>query len=111
MVRTPGSRSNIQCKARCRSLVRVKIADPFDLNQVVKRILPNLLGGNDSTFSQDITQPAFPEANAFDHLDHRVTIATPQIQALRLFIGEDSQFIKLHCPGDDASYFKIIYSI
>ena len=56
MVRAAGSRCNIERKAGRGPLIRVEIAHPFDLNQVVKRVLSDLFGGNDSSLGQGVAQ-------------------------------------------------------
>jgi len=71
-------------------LVRMKIADPLDLDQIVKRILTNLLGGDDSSFSQYVTQPAFLKQIRSIISRSASLLPKPQFEAIGLLVGKNS---------------------
>ena len=89
----------------------MKIAHPLDLDEIIKGVFPDLIGRLDAALCQGISEPTFAVADAVDHLDDGLIVTKSEVDAVELFAVEDTQFIELHGPGDDASDLQVVHAI
>ncbi len=83
---------------------------PFDMVGILLGAFADLLCSSLDAFSQDISH-TFPHTDLSNEFNHRLAVAEPQVDAIRILLGQDSIFVAVHRKSDDVTSRQVVKSV